>query len=87
MDNELVEKMIAAHAADISVIRILLCEIASISPEKERLLQNFAAAVEAFSREKPAGVNPEHVIEVRARAEALVRLLRYPSPNAGSLGT
>ena len=76
MNEDKVHKALLALECDAQINRILLCELISQSPNPEALLQRFQRQIDLMTLNTPLDVDPEQVVELRARAEQMVLLAR-----------
>mgnify|MGYP003604274425 FL=1 len=68
MTEDNVREALIALECESQITRILLAELIAQSQQPEVLLQRFQAAIESMVKEVPANVDPEMLVELRARA-------------------
>ena len=68
MKEERLHETLLALDAEAQITRILLAELVAQSPEPELLLQRFRSAIDLMTAEAPQDIDPEQVVELRARA-------------------
>ena len=68
MTDDNVREALIALECESQITRILLAELIAQSQQPEVLLQRFQAAIESMVKEVPANVDPEMLVELRARA-------------------
>lgn len=76
MNEDQLDKALVALDADAQITRILLAELIAQSPDPELLLRRFRAAIESMTDEAPQDVDPEQVVELRARAAQTELIVR-----------
>lgn len=80
MDVEKIHRALLALECDAQINRMLLCELIAQSPNREELLQRFQREVDDMTLNAPPDIDPEQVVELRARAEQTVLLVRRTPP-------
>ena len=68
MTDDNVREALIALECESQITCILLAELIAQSQQPEVLLQRFQAAIESMVKEVPANVDPEMLVELRARA-------------------
>lgn len=86
MNEETLRKALVALECDAQITRILLEQLIAQAPAPELLLQNFRAAIDSMTIEAPSDIDPEQVVELRARA-AQTELLVRQTLHAANGGT
>lgn len=84
MTEEKLQKALVALECDAQINRILLCELVAQSPNPEALLQRFQGAIDSMTVNAPQDVDPEQIVELRARAEQTALLVRRTQPYANA---
>lgn len=76
MNEEKLNKVLTALECESQITRILLAELIAQSPEPERLLRRFQESIESMVEEAPKDVDPEMLVELRARAAQTALIAR-----------
>lgn len=76
MKEERLHETLLALDAEAHITRILLAELIAQSPEPELLLQRFRSAIDLMTAEAPQDIDPEQVVELRARAAQTELIVR-----------
>ena len=76
MKEERLHETLLALDAEAQITRILLAELIAPSPEPELLLQRFRSAIDLMTAEAPQDIDPEQVVELRARAAQTELIVR-----------
>lgn len=64
------------------ITHTLLHELIAVLPQREQVLQRFEQAIEALTRGAPEHIDPEYLVELRARAVLTLGNLRIDPPSA-----
>ncbi len=62
------------HEAEIMLLRALLLSLIDESPNKARLIARFRGVVAGMTENAPPGIDPELIVEVRARLQVYLAL-------------
>lgn len=76
MKDEDLHATLMAVQCDLHINQILLSELIAQAPDPERLLHRFQEAIEAMTQNAPAGIDPERLVELRARAAQTELIVR-----------
>lgn len=76
MNEETLRSALLALECESQITRILLAELIAQAPAPEQLLQNFQKAIDAMTVAAPSDIDPEQVVELRARAAQTELIVR-----------
>lgn len=82
MNEEELRAELRVLGSNWQVTHTLLLELIAVLPQREQVLERFQQAIEALSRSAPAHIEPEYVVELRARAAQTVLHVRNGPPSA-----
>ncbi len=66
MEDEELKSVLVALQCDIRITQILLTELIAQAPDPERVLQGLQAEIDQMSADRPADIDLEEVVELRA---------------------
>lgn len=72
MQDETERKNLRDMEANVQVAHLLMLEIIAEMPQAEQVLQRFLRTVDDLTRGAPAHIDPEYLVELRARSEQTV---------------
>ncbi len=79
-----VQKVLSEHDTEILLIHELIAAILSTHPNPEQVLTTFQAGVESLAKSAPDDIDPERIVELRARAAQHLIALRMKRAPSGS---
>ena len=84
MNEEELRNELRVLSCNWQVTHTLLQEVIALLPQREQVLQRFQGAIDALSKNAPKHVDPEYVVELRARAAQTVLQMRDGPPFANT---
>ena len=76
INRESLQGVLDEQEAEISLLRILLMSLVSEHPNREKVIASFQRETEDYCKLAPPGTNPEYLVEVMARLQLYLSILK-----------
>jgi|UPI00082ED486 hypothetical protein len=84
MPDETLRKNLRDMEANVQISHLLLQEIIAEMPQAEKVLQRFLRTVDALTQNAPGHIDPEYLVELRARAQQTAVCVRLTMKDANA---
>ena len=78
LDPERLQAALNEHEAELLLLRDLVAALVDAHPNRQKVVASFQRQVEGNCNAAPPGTDPEYLVEVRARLQMYLLLLRQP---------
>jgi hypothetical protein len=82
MTDEKLHDELRVLSCNWQITHTLLQELIAVLPQREQVLQRFQQAIENLSQGAPKHIDPEYLVELRARAALTLGNMRSAPPSA-----